>query len=175
MKTRLIIIIGIIGMIIFPLIVPEGFSQCIYNEDWPDAPCFDMGPVNHLEYYKGWAPYYDHKGAEWMETKKIEMNQQLENNIIEKWVDEKLENYNVYRYYLSTNEIQSQLPYDTLFVILDLNFLTFRDLIKDLQETGNPNECWVQGDNGTMVRCVVDDGMASCVTDDTINLDCELH
>ncbi len=120
MKTRLLIIIG---MIVFPLVIPQGFSQCIYNEDWPDAPCFDMGPVSHLEYYKGWAPYYDFKGAEWMEIKKIEMDQHLENKTIEKWVDEKLENYNVYRYYLSTNEIQSQLPYDTLFVILDLNFI----------------------------------------------------
>jgi len=110
------------GMIILPLIFPQGFSQCTYNDDWPDAPCFDMGPVSHLKFNKAWAPYYDHKGAEWMEAKRVEMNQSSEKGILEEWV-KKLENYNVYRYYLSRNEIQSQLPYDGMFVTLDPNFV----------------------------------------------------
>lgn len=110
-----------IGIITLPLFAPQGFSQCIYNDDWPDAPCFDMGPVSHQKFYDAWAPYYEHKGEDWMEAKKVEMNQALENQSFEEWV-EKLENYNVYRYYLSRNEIQSNLPYDGLFVRLDPNF-----------------------------------------------------
>jgi len=120
MKTRLLMIIG---MIVFPLVIQQGFSQCIYNDDWPDAPCFDLGPVSHMEFNKAWAPYYDHKGAEWMETKRIELNQVLEQKITKEWV-KVLENHNVYQYYLSRNEIQSQLPYDGLFVTLDPNFVT---------------------------------------------------
>lgn len=119
MKTRILVIIAII---VFPLIFPQGFSQCIYNDDWPDAPCFDTGPVSHSEFNKAWAPYYDHKGAERMEVKRVEMNQALEQGILEEWAKE-LENYNVYRYYLSRNEIQSQLPYDRMFVTLDPNFV----------------------------------------------------
>ncbi|MCV0409642.1 hypothetical protein [Nitrosopumilus sp.] len=118
MKSRLLIIIG---MITLPMILPQGFSQCIYNDDWPDAPCFDTGPVSHLEFNKAWAPYYDHKGSEWMENKRIELNQVLEQGTIEEWV-EKLENHNVYQYYLSRNEIQSSLPYDSFFVKYDPNF-----------------------------------------------------
>ena len=94
-------------------------SQCIYNDYWLDAPCFDTGPVSHLEFYKGWAPYYEHKGSEWMEIKKIELHESIEKNNVEEWADNSIENYNVYRYYLSTNEIKSHLPYDSFFVVLD--------------------------------------------------------
>ena len=118
MKTRLLLIIGIITL---PLFVSQGFSQCIYNDDWPDAPCFDMGPVSHQKFYDAWAPYYEYKGEDWMGAKKVEMNQALENQSFEEWA-EKLENYNVYRYYLSRNEVQSSLPYDSHSVILDPNF-----------------------------------------------------
>ena len=139
MKSTLL---TIIGLIILPVAFPQGFSQCIYNDDWPDAPCFDMGPVSHLEFSKAWAPYYEHKGPEWMETKKVEMNQALENGMAEEWVED-LENYNAYRYYLSTNEIQSHLPYDGLFVKLDPNFKT-RELISD-EDVCGPNAILVDG------------------------------
>lgn len=135
-------ILLIIGMTVFPLVFQQGFSQCIYNYDWPDAPCFDMGPVTHLEFYKAWAPYYDYKGSEWMETKKVEMNQALEGKIIEEWVNE-IENYNVYRYYLSRNEITSSLPYDSFFVNLDPNF-KMRELISDENVCG-PNTVLIDG------------------------------
>ncbi len=120
MKTRLLIIAI---MTVLPLILPQGFSQCIYNDDWPDAPCFDTGPVSHMEFNKAWAPYHEHKGAEWMESKRIQLHQAIEQGIVEKWV-KKLENHNVYQYYLSTNEIQSHLPYDAHTVKLDPNFKT---------------------------------------------------
>ena len=120
MKTKFLIIIG---MFVFSLVIPQGFSQCIYNEDWYDAPCFDTGPVSHFEFYMAWGPYYDHKGSEWMETKRIELHQAIEQGSIEEWV-KKIENHNVYQYYLSTNEIQSHLSYDQYVVELDPNFLT---------------------------------------------------
>lgn len=112
MKTMLLIIIG---MVVSSFVIPQGFSQCIYNEDWPNAPCFDMGSVNKLEYQLAWAPYYLHKGSELMESKKIEMNQALHDGVLEEWT-RTLENNNVYSYYRSTGEIQSQFPYDVTFV-----------------------------------------------------------
>jgi len=68
MKSRLLIIIGFSWI---SLIIPSAYSMCMVNDDWSDAPCFDMGPVSKLEYQLGWMPYYDHKGSEWMENKKI--------------------------------------------------------------------------------------------------------
>lgn len=157
MKTRILIIIG---MITLPLIFPQGFSQCIYNDDWPDAPCFDMGPVSHLEFNKAWAPYYEHKGAEWMETKKVEMNQSLDNGIIIEWV-KKLENYNVYQYYLSRNEIQSSLPYDTLYVKLDPN-LTAEPIepTPTKEETANSQILCIGGYKQSGSECVPKDTLS---------------
>lgn len=125
-----------------PLLFPQGFSQCLYNDDWPDAPCFDMGPASHQKFHDAWAPYYEYKGTEWMESKKIELNQALDNGIIEEWVEE-IENYNVYRYYLSQNEIQSSLSYDSLFVRLDPDFKT-RASLSD-EDVCGPNTALVDG------------------------------
>lgn len=111
MKIKLLIIIG---AVIFPLVVPQGFAFCAVNEDWSDAPCFDMGPVPKSEFKAAWEPYYDYKGAEWMESKKIDMNQALDGGIFDEWVSE-IENSNVYQYYISTDEIQRQFDYDFVF------------------------------------------------------------
>ena len=111
MKTRLLIITG---MIIFPFIFPQGFALCAVNEDWSDAPCFDMGPVTKSEFKMAWAPYYDYKGAEWMESKKTEMFQASDDGIFDEWARE-MENSNVYMYYVSTGEIQRQFDYDPVF------------------------------------------------------------
>jgi len=129
-----VVFLILIGIVTF---TQHSFASCIYNEDWPDAPCFDMGPVSHLEFYNAWAPYYDYKGSEWMENKRIEMNQALENKIIEEWVKD-LANHNAYQYYLSRNEIPSSLPYDSFFVNLDPNFKT-RELISD-EDVCGPND-----------------------------------
>ncbi|MGY5149555.1 MAG: hypothetical protein ACW9W3_05780 [Candidatus Nitrosopumilus sp. bin_68KS] len=131
MKTRpSILVVFVIGLGLAGTVyaVPEldynrAYAMCLVNNDWPDAPCFDQGPASHLEFNKAWAPYYEHKGSAWMETKKIELSQALEQGVTEEWV-EKLENHNVYQYYLSRNEIQSSLSQDSFFVKLEPTFKT---------------------------------------------------
>lgn len=86
-------------------------AMCMANEDWPDRPCFDMGPVSKMEFKLAWAPYYDFKGSEWMESKKTEMFEAKDNWVLEEWIKER-ENNNVYQYYLSTDDIQKQFHYD---------------------------------------------------------------
>lgn len=110
MKSRLLIIIG---MILLPFVIPQGFAQCIFNDDWPDAPCFDMGPVPKSEFKTAWSPYYDYKGSEWMEIKKTEMFQALDDGVFNQWTHE-LGNSNVYHYYVSTDEIQRQFEQDPI-------------------------------------------------------------
>ena len=51
------------------------------NQDWSDAPCYgkrcgdsDAPACTDPNWWKEkWATYYDHKGSEWMEMKKIEL------------------------------------------------------------------------------------------------------
>ncbi len=109
MKNRILMIIV---MVIFPIIFSDGFAQCRYNDDWPPAPCFDMGKVSKLEYKWAWAPYYVEKGDELMKIKHAEMHDALKNGTIEEWVDSSLQNWNVYNYYRSVGDIENQFPYD---------------------------------------------------------------
>lgn len=86
------------------------FASCAVNEDWPDAPCFDVLPVNREEYRMAWAPYYDYKGSEWMEQKKTEILQAIENGTFMEW-EGSVENSNVYNYYHSVGLVPNQYDY----------------------------------------------------------------
>ena len=90
-----------IGMFIFPLVIQHGFAMCATNEDWPDAPCMDMIGNGHYpqEQVDRWSDYYDYKGEQFMETKKAEMNQAIQDDILQEWVDESIQNHNVWTYY----------------------------------------------------------------------------
>ena len=113
MKTRLLIIIG---MIILPMIILDSFSQCVRNEDWIPAPCFDMGKVSELEYKYAWAPYYYEKGHDVMEIKQNEMWDAQKNGTLEEWTDSSHQNWNVYNYYRSVGDISSQFSYDVVLL-----------------------------------------------------------
>ena len=54
--------------------------MCIPSLDWDDIPCYGCpGCYPGLEQEKlDWVPYYDFKGAEWMDAKK----QQLKNLVL---------------------------------------------------------------------------------------------
>ena len=94
--------------------IPEVDASCAQNSDWPQAPCFDYGNVPKSTFVERWTPYYDFKGEELMEQKKIELLNALETDSFEKWINSSenyLENSNVYNYYLSTGEIAKQYKY----------------------------------------------------------------
>lgn len=98
MKTKLLIITG---MIIFPLLIPQGFAMCIANDDWPTAPCLD-GIINGKYVQKDvdrWAGYYQYKGTVFMEQKHSELDQAIKVDNLQNWVDESIQNRNVYEYY----------------------------------------------------------------------------
>lgn len=98
MKTRTLIIVG---MIIFPLLIPQGFAMCIENDDWPTAPCLD-GIINGKYVQKDvdrWAGYYQYKGTVFMEQKHSELEQAIKVDNLQNWVDESIQNRNVYEYY----------------------------------------------------------------------------
>jgi len=49
------------------------------------------------------------------------MNQALHDDVLKEWMNS-MENYNVYSYYRSTGEIQSQFSYDVQFVENSLSY-----------------------------------------------------
>ena len=98
MKTRLLIIIA---MIVFPLLIPQSFALCIENDDWPDAPCIDLiinGKYEQKDVDR-WAGYYQYKGTVFMEQKRSELEQAIKVDNLQNWVDESIQNRNVYEYY----------------------------------------------------------------------------
>lgn len=81
--------------------VPNSFASCIVNEDWSDAPCLDSlgnGRYNQEEVNK-WSQYYSYKGTEFMEQKRSELDKAINENTLQEWADESIQNRNVYEYY----------------------------------------------------------------------------
>ena len=79
MKTRLLIIIGMVFVGGFVTTIPHVFAACVVNDDWPQKPCLDTPHYSLEDQKQAMGPYYDYKGSEWMEEKKSEMIQALEN------------------------------------------------------------------------------------------------
>lgn len=106
MKTRLLIIIGIVISMGVVIIIPHAYAQCVQNDDWLDRPCLDGGTRG--SYFQRevdkWSQYYDYKGSDIMEFKKLEMNKIIQQNNLEKWIRESHENYNVWSYYYFSGE-----------------------------------------------------------------------
>ena len=99
---------------------------CVRNQDWPAAPCYGCpGCVPSLEKQKSdWTPYYNYKGADFMEQKKLEMLDAIKNNQLDEWFASgpKHQNSNVYHYYELhgiTNEMMLYgLANDAVFILV---------------------------------------------------------
>jgi hypothetical protein len=106
-------ILGVFGVFVFFgmfVFSNFAFASCAVNEDWAKAPCFDVLPVNREEYRAAWAPYHDYKGSEWMEQKKVELLQAIEDGTFMEW-ENSAENSNVYQYYHSIGLVPNQYEY----------------------------------------------------------------
>jgi hypothetical protein len=97
-------------------------ASCAINDDWPDAPCFDVMPVNREEYREAWALYYDYKGSDWMEQKKAEMLDAKDDGMLAEWMNGGSQNHNVFSYYQSRGEISFPPEYDRPFFEDDFRY-----------------------------------------------------
>jgi hypothetical protein len=96
-----IFLLTVIISAILLISVPNSFASCIANEDWLDAPCLDSlgnGRYDQEEVNK-WSQYYSYKGTEFMEQKRFELDKAINENTLQEWVDESIQNRNVYEYY----------------------------------------------------------------------------
>lgn len=84
-------------------------ALCIQNSDWLAAPCYgDPGYQPSKEKQRqDWAPYYQYKGASWMEMMKAQMIEAMKNGTLEDWVNGNQSNYDVWRYYY----VNDQAPF----------------------------------------------------------------
>lgn len=76
-------------------------------EDWPDAPC--GLPLSTEKLRQDWQGYYEFKGKEWMEEKRVEMEKAILSSTLEQWRTDGA-NYNVWLYYKITNNIPEVPP-----------------------------------------------------------------
>ena len=74
---------------------------CMPSSDWPSAPCYGCpGCIPSKEKQREeWNPYYQYKGANWMEMMKTKMIGAMKNGTLEDWVTSNDSNYDVWRYY----------------------------------------------------------------------------
>ena len=109
-------------MIIFPLI-PQGFASCIVNEDWSAAPCLDTianGWYNQDEVDQ-WAEYYSFKGVEFMEEKKVEMDNAIKEERLDEWITESVQNENVWSYYYFSGRAPNAYSSSANFEIIQVS------------------------------------------------------
>jgi len=108
MTTKLLIILFVFSILLPSMQFYPVFGPCIENSDWPDAPCYPPGdppPLEKLrEELKG---YYDYKGKEWMEMKKLEILEAIQNGTLEDWKKEgpPQAHSNVHFYYYVNGEV----------------------------------------------------------------------
>lgn len=119
MKTRLLIISGIIGTVGFSSIITTeylAYGMCVSGTDWDKVPCWgricsgDEPACTDPNWWKErWEPYYDYKGAEWMHQKKIELLDAIKTNTLTEWksLTPNGTNSNVYDYYFYMSQVPS--------------------------------------------------------------------
>jgi hypothetical protein len=107
MKTKLLIILFVFSLLSPTLMFHQVFGKCIDNPDWPSAPCYPPTDISIRKLRVDWNGYYDYKGKEWMEMKKIEIQYAIKNGTLENWIKEgpPLAHSNVHYYFYINGEI----------------------------------------------------------------------
>jgi hypothetical protein len=133
MKTlRLPLVIGVMFVSVVFSNSPA-FASCIVNTDWPDAPCMDLivGGRYPQDQVDKWAQYYDYKGAQFMESKKIQMDKVISEDRLMEWVNESIQNSNVWQYYYFSGQAPSPYPqnfrFDPIHRNTTVNYYDFRN------------------------------------------------
>lgn len=114
-KLRGVIIMPIVTLAFVTATSPINFQiiyayECADDKDWPDMtkPCPLYGAESDAELRERWDKYYELKGQDWMQSKKVEMDQAIRNGTFTEWIryapDNSHANRNVYFYYRLNNQ-----------------------------------------------------------------------
>lgn len=79
----------------------SALGGCLVGNDWTNAACYGCpGCIPSKEKQREeWNPYYQYKGASWMEMMKTQMIGAMKNGTLEDWVSGNQSNYDAWRYY----------------------------------------------------------------------------
>ena len=78
-----LILFGIVG-------VQDIDGRCVPDLDWPNYLCGNDGggpEYSNEEWKANMEKYYEYKGTEWMEMKKIEMDNAIKNDVLLEWTE----------------------------------------------------------------------------------------
>ena len=107
MKTRFLIIL-LAFVVSSAMFMTDAYGWCPENKDWPDAPCYAPYQITSEPFEdkvkEDWAKYYDYKGELWMKQKQYEMQQAIQTDSLDKWVDLAESHRNVHHYYYLQGE-----------------------------------------------------------------------
>lgn len=170
MKTLHFVIIAIMILLLFPAIMnnPVKAGCAISSDsDWPSAPCYGCpGCIPSKEVQREqWNPYYQYKGASWMEIMKTQMIETMKNGTIEDWVTGNQSNYNVWRYYY----VNDQAPFfrSSVSGLNDVHPY-FPPPLQQLKTGIAPKD--VACKEGLELMIKTDDGLPACVRYPTANV-----
>lgn len=126
------LVVGV--MIVFVIFLNNpAFASCIVNTDWPDAPCMDLivGGRYPQDQVDKWTEYYDYKGAQFMEAKKTELDKAVKEDRLMEWIDESIQNSNVWQYYYFSGQAPNPYPQNFGFEPISrnttVNYYDFRN------------------------------------------------
>lgn len=169
MKTRYKILI-LIGLMLFPVLLSGNFAYglCVSGTDWNKVPCWgrmcarDEPACTDPNWWKQrWMPYYDYKGAEWMNQKRIELLDAIKTNILAEWknLTPNGTNSNVHDYYFYMGQVPSIYG-----VYVDQFFADSFPPLKQIKAGMKLDELFCKSN---FVLLLKHDGSPACVTHDT--------
>jgi hypothetical protein len=123
MRFFLLLILSISLIFLLGTTEKDAGASCTVNTDWPDAPCMDVIEGDHYpqDQVDRWAAYYDYKGTQFMESKKIQMDNAIKEDRLIGWVNESIQNSNVWQYYYFSGQAPSPYPQKIGFDIIHRN------------------------------------------------------
>lgn len=106
-----------------PYLISNVSASCIVNSDWPEAPCLDqiINGRYDQDAINRWSEYYSYKGSIFMEQKYTEMKDAIDENRLQEWKDESMQNNNVYQYYFFSGRAPNTGEYHGQFDTINVN------------------------------------------------------
>lgn len=110
MKILYLAITAVVTLVTVSLMMNNPvLAGCLVGNDWPNAPCYDLPghTIDKKTLREQWDPYYQYKGAAWMEMMKTQMIDAIKNGTIKDWIDHSEATGNVWTYY----SLNDQVPF----------------------------------------------------------------
>ena len=140
--------------------IHSAFASCIQDEDWPEKPCLDTPPYTQEFLKQVWQKYYEFKGKDWMDMKKLEMDRAVTNGTLREWVESSNANRNVWEYYYNNGQAPDAYGWSTLEIRYEnktypVQHLTFGGDIKSITASNLGIMITLQSEQDGLLRVAI--------------------